>query len=232
MLDIGGESTRPGAAPVAEAEEIARVVPADRGHPRRERHPDLHRHHEARRGPRRRRRRARRCGTTSPRCAVRPDSLATAAELGCEVVLMHMQGEPRDHAGRAALRRRGRPRWPPSWPARAEAAMAAGVARGAHLARSGHRLRQDPGPQPGPAGRTWTGIVALGFPVLLGVSRKSFIRASIRRRRDADDRLGGSLAVALAGARGRRGHGPGPRRARDRSGAAVGCDAAIAAGHG
>ena len=27
MLDIGGESTRPGAEPVSEAEEIARVVP-------------------------------------------------------------------------------------------------------------------------------------------------------------------------------------------------------------
>ncbi|HRJ64376.1 MAG TPA: dihydropteroate synthase, partial [Brevundimonas sp.] len=31
ILDIGGESTRPGAAPVAEAEEIARVVPVIEG---------------------------------------------------------------------------------------------------------------------------------------------------------------------------------------------------------
>jgi dihydropteroate synthase len=30
ILDVGGESTRPGAAPVTEAEELARVVPAVR----------------------------------------------------------------------------------------------------------------------------------------------------------------------------------------------------------
>ena len=43
-------------------------------------------------------------------------------------------------------------------------------------------------------------IVALGFPVLLGVSRKSFISALDGGGRDADERLGGSIAAALAGA--------------------------------
>jgi len=42
--------------------------------------------------------------------------------------------------------------------------------------------------------------VALGFPVLLGVSRKSFISALDGGGRDADERLGGSIAAALAGA--------------------------------
>jgi dihydropteroate synthase len=42
-------------------------------------------------------------------------------------------------------------------------------------------------------------IVALGFPVLLGVSRKSFIGA-LDDDAPADQRLGGSIAAALAGA--------------------------------
>src|SRR6201999_376049 len=57
-----------------------------------------------------------------------PDSLATAAELGCQVVLMHMQGEPRTM--------QAEPRYDDvvaevtaSLAAPAEAAMAAGVAR-------------------------------------------------------------------------------------------------------
>ena len=127
ILDIGGESTRPGAAPVAEAEEIARVVPVIEG--LRARWP----------GPIS-------IDTMKPavvRAAVAagatmwndvtalgfaPDSPATAAELGCDVVLMHMRGEPRtmqadpqydDVVAEVA-----------DWlVARAEAAMAAGVAR-------------------------------------------------------------------------------------------------------
>ena len=43
-------------------------------------------------------------------------------------------------------------------------------------------------------------IVALGFPVLLGASRKAFIGA-LDSGAKADARLGGSLAAALAGAR-------------------------------
>jgi dihydropteroate synthase len=42
-------------------------------------------------------------------------------------------------------------------------------------------------------------IVALGFPVLLGVSRKSFISAVDEGAFKADQRLGGSIAAALAG---------------------------------
>jgi dihydropteroate synthase len=42
-------------------------------------------------------------------------------------------------------------------------------------------------------------IVALGFPVVLGVSRKRFISALDPATADADHRLGGSLAAGLAG---------------------------------
>jgi dihydropteroate synthase len=128
-----------------------------------------------------------------------PDSLATAAELGCEVVLMHMQGEPQTMQAEphyddvvaevAAL-----------LAARAAAAMAAGVAR--------ERIWLDPGVGFGkhatrhnlPLLAGLDRIVALGFPVLLGVSRKSFIGAVDAQGAAADQRLGGSIAGALAGA--------------------------------
>jgi dihydropteroate synthase len=128
-----------------------------------------------------------------------PDSLETAAALGCEVVLMHMQGEPRtmqaephydDVVAEVAefLVRR------------AEAAMAAGVAR--------DRIWLDPGVGFGkhmirhnlPLLAGLEAITALGFPVLLGLSRKSFISAVDGGRRPADARLGGSIAGALWGA--------------------------------
>jgi len=197
MLDVGGESTRPGAAAVSEDEEIARVVP-------------LIRAIRAESGV------AISVDTMKPavaRAAVAagaamwndvtalrhaPDSLATAAELGCDVVLMHMQGEPGTM--------QAEPRYgdvvaevAAFLAARAEAAMAAGVAR--------ERIWLDPGigfgkhmldhnlPLLGGLER----IVAPGFPVLLGVSRKSFISAVDGGGRPADQRLGGSIAAALAG---------------------------------
>ena len=43
-------------------------------------------------------------------------------------------------------------------------------------------------------------VVALGYPVLLGASRKAFIGALDGGKVPADQRLGGSIAVALAGA--------------------------------
>ncbi|MGH6964071.1 MAG: dihydropteroate synthase, partial [Phenylobacterium sp.] len=191
ILDVGGESTRPGAAPVDEAEEIARVEPLIR---------ELAAQTKARIS----------IDTMKPavaRAAVAagaviwnditalrhaPDSLATAAALGCDVVLMHMQGEP------------GTMQAEPHYDdvvsevaaflaERAEAAMAAGVQRG--------RIWVDPGIGFGkhmvrhnvPLLAGLDRIVGLGFPVLLGVSRKSFISALDGGGRDADQRLGGSI---------------------------------------
>jgi dihydropteroate synthase len=195
MLDVGGESTRPGAEPTLEAEEIDRVVPLIA---------------------------AIRAESTVPisidtmkpavaRAAVAagasiwndvtalgfsPDSLATAAELGCEVALMHMRGDPRtmqtnprydDVVGEVCA----------FLEARAQAALAAGVRRiwldpgigfGKRLEHSLELLRH------------LDRVVALGFPVLLGVSRKSFLRAIDPSAVEAGDRLGGSLAGALWGA--------------------------------
>ena len=151
-----------------------------------------------------------------------PDSLATAAELGCDVVLMHMQGEPRTM--QAAPRYDDVVAEVAAFLAeRAEAAMAAGVAR--------DRIWLDPGIGFGKTAahnlallRRLDRIVALGFPVLVGVSRKS----SIARHRptaspDADDRLGGSIAAAPGRAPAPGGDDPRPRRARDPPGACGRC---------
>jgi dihydropteroate synthase len=121
------------------------------------------------------------------------------AGLGCAVVLMHMLGEP--------LTMQVGPRYDDVvsevahyLQTRAEAAVAAGVAR--------ERIWLDPGIG---FGKTvlhnldllanLDRLVALGFPVLLGASRKGFMKAAAPFAETAADRLGGSLAVALHAAR-------------------------------
>jgi len=198
ILDIGGESTRPGAEPVSESDEVARVAPLiaalraestipisiDTMKP----------------------------GVAAAACAVgatmwndvtaltwSPESLETAAAIGCDVVLMHMRGEPRTM--------QAAPRYDDVvaevtayLSARVEAAMAAGVA--------GTSIWIDPGIGFGKTAehslalmRNLDGIVALGFPVLVGASRKSSIARIAGDTSTSDQRLGGSLAMALAAAR-------------------------------
>ena len=198
LLDIGGVSTRPGADAVSEAAEIDRVVPLIRAIRAESTIPisiDTMKPVVARA--------AVAAGATmwNDVTALRhaPDSLTTAADLGCDVVLMHMQGEPQSMqdephyddvvAEVAAFLAQ-----------RAESAMAAGVARERIWLDPGvgfgkHRIRHN---LPLLAGLD--AIVALGFPVLLGVSRKSFIGALDRGDLPADQRVGGSIAGALWGA--------------------------------
>lgn len=195
-LDVGGESTRPGAAPVSAEDEIARVVPLIRALRAESAIPisvDTMKPQVARAAV------AAGASMWNDVAALgyAPDCLAVAAELGCDVALMHMQGEPQtmqheprydDVVGEVA----------DFLVARAEAAMAAGVAR--------ERIWLDPGIGFGkhstahnlPLMAHMDRIVGLGFPVLLGVSRKRFI-AALDGDAPADQRLGGSLAAALAG---------------------------------
>ena len=196
ILDIGGESTRPGAAPVPADEEIARVVPVIAALAAETSTPisiDTLKPQVARA--------AMAAGATlwnDVSALAAPGAPDLAAELGCTVVLMHMQGEPRTM--------QAAPRYDDvvaqvcaHLAARAEAAMVAGVAR--------ERIWLDPGIG---FGKTLAhnlallahldALVALGFPVLLGVSRKSFLKAIDPAAAAAQDRLPGSLAAALAGA--------------------------------
>jgi dihydropteroate synthase len=197
-LDIGGESTRPGATPVPAETELARVVPLFS---------------------------ALRSATSVPlsidtmkpmvaKAAVEagasiwndvtalgfdPASPDVAAELGCEVVLMHMQGAP--------LTMQDSPRYADVvgevesfLVGRAEKAVAAGVVRS--------RIWLDPGIGFGKSLddnlallAALPRLVALGYPVLLGASRKRFIAAIDPSGSEVGGRLGGSIAVALEGAR-------------------------------
>jgi dihydropteroate synthase len=198
ILDIGGESTRPGAQPVTEAEEIDRVVPAIAAIRAESALPisvDTMKPAVARA--------AVAVGATMWNDVTalrwRPDGLAVAADLGCEVILMHMRGEP------ATMQQA------PAYDdivaevaaflcERAEAALAAGIAR--------KKIWIDPGIG---FGKTKVHnlsllagldrITALGFPVVLGASRKSFLSRVDGSVSEPGGRLGGSLAAALAAAR-------------------------------
>jgi dihydropteroate synthase len=198
ILDVGGESTRPGSEPVAEAEELARVIPVIEALAAETDRPisiDTVKPAVARAAV------ASGARIWNDVTALRgaPESLEVAAELGCEVVLMHMQGEPRtmqaephyeDVVSEVAE----------FLAARAQAAISAGVAR--------ERIWLDPGVGFGkhmirhnlPLMAGLGTIVDLGFPVLLGASRKSFVSALDPAAKTAGERLGGSIAAALAGA--------------------------------
>ncbi|MDO9222935.1 MAG: dihydropteroate synthase, partial [Caulobacter sp.] len=93
ILDIGGESTRPGAAPVSEAEELDRVIPLNAALRAESAVPisiDTLKPAVARAAVAAG---ARMWNDVSAR-RYSADAPAMAAELGCEVVLMHMLGEP------------------------------------------------------------------------------------------------------------------------------------------
>jgi dihydropteroate synthase len=92
-LDLGGESTRPGAAPVAPDEELARVIPAVEGLARRF---DAWISIDTRRAAVARAALAVGADQVNDVSAGRADEhmLATCAELGAPVVLNHMRGTP------------------------------------------------------------------------------------------------------------------------------------------
>ncbi len=197
ILDIGGESTRPGAAPVSEFDEILRVVPIIEAIRQASDIPisiDTMKPGVARA--------AMKAGATiwNDVAALRlsPEAPEVAAELGCEVVLMHMLGEPGTM--------QNDPRYDDVVAeveafllARAFTAMAAGVAK--------EKIWLDPGIGFGKTVAHNLALlaalprfVALGYPILLGASRKRFIAGIDPSAGEATDRLGGSLAAHLAGA--------------------------------
>lgn len=194
FLDIGGESTRPGAAPVTIEEEIGRTVPVIRALARDGLRVSIDTRHAAVM------RAALDAGATiiNDISALEgdPDSLAVAAASGAAIVLMHMQGQP------ATMQRNPHyedaPREIRAYLAgRIEACMAAGIDKSL--------LSVDPGIGFGKSLSHNLDILShldvledLGVPVLLGVSRKSLI-GSLSRGEPADRRLGGSIAAALAG---------------------------------
>lgn len=171
MLDVGGESTRPGAAEVPEAEELARVVPVIRLLAARLGVPlsvDTRRAAVARAAL------AEGAVVVNDVSALGdPEMSAVVAEAGAGVVLMHMRGTPRtmqlDPVYRDVVAEVG-----------AELDVAVSLARAAGIAEE--RIVLDPGigfgkrlPHNLALIRRLGELAARGFPVLLGTSRKAFL---------------------------------------------------------
>ena len=194
IIDIGGESTRPGAETVWEGDEIARIDPVlDRL-----RVADIAISIDTRKASVMRATLAKGAGLINDVSALTydPEALRVVADAGCPVVLMHAQGSPETMQAK------------PSYAdvlievydwleARIEACVAAGIVR--------ERIIVDPGIGFGKTMRHNLDLInglsllhGLGQPVLLGASRKRFIGA-LSNEAPVDQRLGGSVAVLLAG---------------------------------
>ena len=196
IIDIGGESTRPGSDPVDEETELARVLPVIRA---------LAVQTAAAISIDTRKPRVARAAVSAgasiwndvSALTFANDSMETAASLSCRIVLMHAQGDPKtmqdnprygDVVAEVAGFLIGR----------IAACEASGVSR--------KRLVLDPGIGFGKAPEHNLALIgaiptlaSLGVPVLLGASRKRFI-AALDRPGPADGRIGGSVAAAIAGA--------------------------------
>jgi dihydropteroate synthase len=190
IIDVGGESTRPGAQPVTEVDEIERVAPLIEAITARFNIPVS-------------------VDTSKPgvitaavaagaamindvRALREPGALEAAVQAGLPICLMHMQGEPRTMQSApvyndvvedvlAFLQQR------------IDVCVAAGIPK--------ERLLADPGFGFGKSLAHNLALLkelnrfkALSVPLLVGVSRKSMIGAILNK--SVDDRLYGSLAAA------------------------------------
>ncbi len=199
IIDVGGESTRPGAPAVPETEELDRVIPvierlaADLPVPI---SIDTSKPAVMRAAI------AAGAGMVNDVMALQaPGALAAAAELGVPVCLMHMQGEPRTMQ-RHPHYRDVVPEVKAFLAQRIDCCISAGIPAG--------RLLIDPGFGFGKTLehnlallRDLQKIAELGPPLLVGLSRKSMIGALLDE--PVGRRLYGSLAAAvLAAGRGAR----------------------------
>ncbi|MGK9171278.1 dihydropteroate synthase [Inquilinus limosus] len=195
ILDVGGESTRPGSAPVPPEEEIARVQPVIRNLANRGLAVSADTRHAAVMAA------ALAAGARIVNDVTGltgdPGSLGVVARAGCPVVLMHIQGEPQ------TMQRN--PAYDDvlldvcDWlEERVAACAAAGIPAG--------RIAIDPGIGFGkkslthnlPLLRGLSLLHGLGCAVLLGVSRKRFI-GTLSGTADPKARAPGSIAAGLYG---------------------------------
>jgi dihydropteroate synthase len=193
IIDIGGESTRPGARPVSAAEELERVLPVIRGLRRNMNVPisiDTYKadvaHAALSEG----------ADIVNDISALRfdPQMVVLVAAEKVPVALMHMQGTPQTM--------QAEPRYSDVLrevsdflAARVGVALDAGVER--------ENIIIDPGIGFGKTlehnlilMRGLPALVSMGYPLLVGASRKAFIGKIIDG--EPDERLEGSLAAAVA----------------------------------
>jgi dihydropteroate synthase len=194
MIDVGGESTRPGAQPVNVAEELRRVLPVIE---RLRRVTTAVVSVDTSRPEVMRAAAAAGAGFINDVRALRePGALDAAAATGCGLCLMHMQGDPRTmqiapHYDDVVAEVRS------FLTARVTACRAAGI--------DAARLTVDPGFGFGKNlehNLTLLGhlgeLAADGPPVLVGLSRKSMIGKLTGR--ESGDRVYGSVALAVIAA--------------------------------
>ena len=193
ILDVGGESTRPGAEPVSAEEERARVVPVVKGLSEMGALVSI----DTRRAEVMAAAIDAGAGVVNDVTALTgdQDSLGLVADRGVAVVLMHMQGEPGSMQENPQYENAAEDVFG-TLKARFEACEEAGILR--------HRIAVDPGIGFGKTVDHNLEILnrldiyrGLGLPVLLGVSRKSFI-AKLSCGEAPKDRVPGSLAAVLA----------------------------------
>jgi dihydropteroate synthase len=193
IVDVGGESTRPGAPPVSAEEELRRVLPVVQGLRRMAKVPisiDTYKAPVARAAL------AEGADIVNDISALRFDlgMGAVAATEKVPVVLMHMQGAPQTM--QAEPRYRDVLREVQDFlAARAAFALSVGVER--------DHIILDPGIGFGKTLdhnlsllRGLPSLASLGYPLLVGASRKAFIGKILDVK--PDERLEGSLAAAVA----------------------------------
>ena len=194
IVDVGGESTRPGSEPVPQEEEIRRVVPVIErllaARPEAMISVDTYRSETA---------------TAALEAGARivndvtalrgdPRMAPVVADARCPVIIMHMQGEPK------TMQREPRYEDVVSevrdlLASRAEHAVAAGIGPDDIVVDPGigfgktleHNLALL---------RNLEAVVGLGFPVLVGASRKRFI-GTITGVKEASERVFGTVATTV-----------------------------------
>jgi len=197
ILDVGGESTRPGSDPVSAPEEIDRVIPVIS---RLRRETDLPISIDTQKAVVARAAIEAGADIVNDVSALRndPEMGPLVAERAVPVVLMHMRGTPRTM--------QASPEYDdPVEEVRSELFYRAEAAKGMGV-RSG-QIILDPGIGFGKRKEDNLALIrglprlsGLGYPVLLGVSRKSFIGrvlASDGDPRPVEERMAGTLAVHL-----------------------------------
>ncbi|HTI01986.1 MAG TPA: dihydropteroate synthase [Acidisoma sp.] len=192
IIDIGGESTRPGSLPVDPAEEQARILPAIQALAQRGAVISADTRNAATMAA------ALDAGARIindvTALAHDPAALPLVAKRGAPVVLMHMRGTPETMNGLNAYEDIGRD-VAAELGAQVEAALAGGVAREAIITDPGFGFAKV-GAQNVDLMRNLAPLRALGYPMLIGLSRKGFI-GQLSGEPVAARRLGGSLAAAL-----------------------------------
>lgn len=194
IIDVGGESTRPGSSPVTEQQELDRVIPVVEALVKNfdalvsvDTSSAVVIKESAQQGA---------SLINDVRALQRDGALSAAAATGLPVCLMHMQGQPVDM--------QAAPRYTDViaevsdfLQRRLVACVAAGIPK--------ERILLDPGFGFGKTLahnlallRRLPELSVLGCPLLVGLSRKSMLGQLLKR--DVDARLSGSLALAMAAA--------------------------------